>query len=82
MCKTTLAEFLYRPALPILTILAIAMLAGCQQSTGPWGKQVYERPNVETPVHEFVVTPGAPLPFEQRLPAGNVDIASDTRIEQ
>ncbi len=58
----------------IFTSMAVCfLLAGCQTSAGPWGGRAYQRPSSETPVHEARITPGSPLPFEHRLPTGNLN---------
>ena len=69
-------SFIANTTVAIAAISAAVLFTGCQSSTGPWARQPYERPSGETPVNEVVVTPGAPLPFEQRLPAGNVRAAN------
>jgi len=62
--------------LPAITMIATSLvMTGCQTNLGPWERQAYERPSVETPIHEVKVTPGSPLPFEQRLPAGNLNVS-------
>lgn len=71
MIKSSLFQ---RSILSAIVLSASALLmTGCQTNLGPWERQAYERPSVETPVHEVKVTPGSPLPFEQRLPAGNLN---------
>ena len=70
MIKFTRIEPLKLMAVAIFTAL---WLSGCQTSLGPWERQAYVTPNVETPVNKVKVSPGSPLPFEQRLPAGNLN---------
>ncbi len=78
MCKR---KFIERQIVATLIITSCATFAGCQTSAGPWRRRAYQRPSHETPVNEVVVTPGVALPFQQRLPAGNLNTFPDAAHE-
>ncbi len=65
---------LFGPSILVtMTIFATVLVSGCQTSLGPWERQAYAPPSIETPVNKVKITPGSPLPFEQRLPTGNLN---------
>lgn len=72
MTRSSLVNPLHLTA---ITISVAVALTGCQTNFGPWERQAYAPPSIETPTNKVKVTPGSPLPFEQRLPAGNLNAA-------
>lgn len=70
MIKPHLSELMKQVT---LTISAAVLLSGCQTNLGPWERQAYAPPSLETPTNKIKVTPGARLPFKQGLPTGNLN---------